>query len=209
VVIPDRAPSHSTADPAYARRLQRLQGVWWKRLLPVQAPYRWHLRRLRLQRVLDIGCGNGRNLDHLSESGVGIDHNASLVEAARARGFVAYTPKEFRISEYARPAAFDSLLFAHVLEHMTFDNAAELVTEYLPYLRPGGRTVMITPQERGYASDPTHVEYMDFATIRLLSNRVGLRVASSYSFPFPRWMGRIFPYNEFVVIAAIPGPETS
>jgi 2-polyprenyl-3-methyl-5-hydroxy-6-metoxy-1,4-benzoquinol methylase len=203
-------PGRSTTDPAYARRLLRLQGAWWKKILPVQAPYRWHLRRLRLGRVLDVGCGSGRNLGHLSNLGVvGVDHNASLVKAARERGFVAYTPDEFRTSEFARPATFDSLLFAHVLEHMPFTDAAELLRQYLPYLRPGGRVVMITPQERGYASDPTHIEFMDFEKVRRLSNRMGLRVSRSYSFPLPRWMGRLFSYNEFVVVAALPQGGTA
>ena len=35
-----------TTDPAYARPLQNLSDTWWKRLLDVQRPYRWNLKRL-------------------------------------------------------------------------------------------------------------------------------------------------------------------
>ncbi|MBV9592170.1 MAG: hypothetical protein JO147_00020, partial [Actinobacteria bacterium] len=55
-----------TKDAAYTERLIDLQTVWWKRLLPVQAPYRYNMRRLPLGHTLDIGCGIGRILEHLS-----------------------------------------------------------------------------------------------------------------------------------------------
>lgn len=178
-----------------------MAGVWWKRVLPVQAPYRWHVRRLRLGRTLDVGCGYGRNLDHLRNHAVGVDHNPGLIEAARARGLEAYTDREFSSSGIARLHSFDTLLYSHVLEHMTEREAAHIIHTYLPYLLPGGRIVIFTPQERGYAADPTHVEFMDFERVHTLCEDVGLQVERKYSFPLPRWAGRVFPYNEFVVIA--------
>src|SRR5438552_107203 len=114
-----------TAGDQYADRLIDLQTTWWKRVLPVQAPYRWNLRRLHLGRTIDVGCGLGRNLEHIGNGSVGIDHNPALVEAARRRGLLAYTPEEFKekgIGE--RP--FDSLLMAHVLEHLGEEEAHRL-----------------------------------------------------------------------------------
>lgn len=200
----DHPVGRSTKTEEYANRLKRLAGVWWKRILPVQAPYRWHIRRLRLGQTLDVGCGTGRNLKHLRGHGVGVDHNPRLVEAARAHGLEAYTPEEFRSSPRANPDSYDSLLFAHVLEHMTGSEAKALVAAYLLYLRPGGRLVVLTPQERGFSADPTHVEFLDFERVQSLCREAGLRVEGSYSFPMPRWAGRLFPYNEFVVIARLP-----
>jgi len=55
----------STADGRYTDYLVGMQARCWKRLLRVQLPYRWHLRTLRLGKVLDLGCGIGRNLLHL------------------------------------------------------------------------------------------------------------------------------------------------
>jgi SAM-dependent methyltransferase len=192
-------------DAAYAERLERLAGARWKRWLDVQAPYRWHLRRLRLGRVLDVGCGIGRNLAHLGGRGVGVDPNPHVVERARGRGLVAYTPEAFAAAPEAAPESFDALLFSHVLEHMAFAEAAALVRGHLPYLRPGGRAVLITPQEAGFASDPTHVTFLDFAALAALVAEVGLRGESAYSFPFPRPVGRLFRYNEFVCLARRPG----
>ena len=50
-----------TSGEDYARRLQSKQQVGWKKALNVQAPYRWNLRRQRLGRTLDVGCGIGLN----------------------------------------------------------------------------------------------------------------------------------------------------
>lgn len=184
---------------AYAARLARLGDARWKRWLDVQAPYRWNLRRLRLGRTLEIGCGIGRNLLHLGSEAIGVDPNAAAVEAARSRGACAFTPESFRASAESL-APFDSLLFAHVLEHMPRADAASLIAEWLPYLRADGRIVLITPQEAGQRSDPTHVAFLDAAALRALLLGAGCAVERAYSFPFPRAFGRVFPYNESVAV---------
>jgi len=190
-----------TARPEYADRLRTLQSRRWKQWVDVQAPYRWFLRRLRLGRTLDVGCGIGRNLANLGGDAVGVDHNADAVARCRAAGFAAHTTAGFPDSADARAGTYDALLFSHVLEHMDRARAAALVAEYRPYLRPGGRIVMITPQERGYASDATHVEFHDLDGLRAIADDLGLAVEQTRSFPFPRIAGRIFTYNEFVVVA--------
>jgi SAM-dependent methyltransferase len=187
----------------YAARLARLEGARWKRWLRVQAPYRWNLRRLGLGRTLEVGCGIGRNLAHLPPGSVGVDPDPEAVAAARRRGCVACLPEELAAAPgAARP--FDALLFAHVLEHLPFDAAAALVREHLPRLRPGGRVVAIAPQEAGFRSDPTHVEFLDFARLGRLLEGAGCAVERAYSFPLPRLAGRFFPHNEFVVVARRP-----
>ena len=124
------------------------------------------------------------------------------MKTARLRGCTAFTPSEFLSSEQAAPGRFDAMLVAHVLEHLPLAEARGLVGEYLGYLKPGGRVVLITPQEAGYRSDPSHVEFMDFAKLGGILADCDLRPERSYSFPFPRPVGRIFPHNEFVVIGS-------
>jgi SAM-dependent methyltransferase len=188
-----------TASEAYADRLRSRSDAWWKRLLRVQALYRWNLRRLEPGFTLDVGCGIGRNLSHLDGNGVGVDHNEAAVAEARRRGFEAFTPDGFAESSYASGGRFDSMLLAHVVEHMTYDEAAALVRRYLPFVADDGTVIFICPQEAGYRSDSTHVEFADFATLRRLAADVGVTVAKAYSFPLPRPAGRLFRYNEFVV----------
>jgi SAM-dependent methyltransferase len=195
----------ATQKEAYAQRLQGLESVWWKRVLDVQRPYRRHLQSLSLGFVLDIGCGLGRNLQHLGGNGVGLDHNPASVAAARARGLQAFLPDQFRASSFAQPGRFDALLLSHVAEHMRFAEAQALLADHLGFLRSGGRVLLITPQELGFRSDPTHVAFFDLDSLARLAQAVGLQVDKRYSFPFPRVAGRLFKYNEFVLLARKPG----
>lgn len=190
-----------TRDPDYARRLARRELAWWRRWVDVQHPYRWNLRRLDPGFVLDLGCGIGRNLVALD--GVGVDHNPEAVAIARERGCLAFLPEEFAASPHARSGRFDSLLAAHVVEHMSFPEAADLLAAYAPFVRAGGKVILIAPQEAGFRSDPTHVEHMDPTRLTALLEGLGARVERVASFPFPRWVGRIFPHNEWVAVGRV------
>lgn len=191
-----------TSATSYTERLQSLGSVGWKRLLDVQAPYRWNVRRLLGgRRTVDVGCGIGRNLRHLDEGSVGVDHNPSSVEVCRSRGMVAYETEEFWASAEAVPGRFEGLLAAHLVEHLSREDAAPTLEPYLRVLARGSRVVIICPQERGYGSDTTHRQFFDDSGLRALGTELGLRVERQISFPFPRRAGRWFTYNEFVTIA--------
>ena len=200
-------PGAVTTDPPatsredYADRLLRLESKGWKRVLDVQRPYRWNLKRHHLGRTLDVGCGIGRNLAALSADSLGVDHNAQSVALACQRGYRAVTVEQFTAEP---PASFDSMLLAHVVEHMTVDEAEQLIRSYLPYVRPGGRVMLICPQRRGFATDATHVHFFDLPALRALARSVGLVVTREYSFPLPELAGAVFPYNEYCLVAARP-----
>ena len=190
-----------TRSREYTERLVRLQRAPWKRLLRVQAPYRWNLRRLRPGFTLEVGCGIGRNLEHLDGNAVGLDLNPFSVAEARRAGLRAFTPAEFEASPWCRPGAFDSLLLSHVAEHMRQDELLALLRDHLAYVRPGGLLILVTPQEVGFRSDPSHVEFLDLAALRSVADALGLEPVRDYSFPFPRFFGRVFVYNEFVSVS--------
>ncbi|MDQ1482557.1 MAG: hypothetical protein QOF35_633 [Actinomycetota bacterium] len=194
----------STDTPDYTQRLRNKQTVWWKRLLHVQAPYHWNLRRQNLGRTLEVGCGIGRNLGVLSPGSVGIDHNPDSVGLARSMGYDAYTDQDFLGGRLAVRGAFDGLLLAHVIEHMDHDQGLKLLADYLPFVRPGGRVFLVCPQERGYASDPTHVWFAQDSDLAELVATLGLELERSFSFPFPRRAGKLFIYNEFCLTARVP-----
>ncbi|HKA02919.1 MAG TPA: class I SAM-dependent methyltransferase [Acidimicrobiales bacterium] len=191
-----------TQSSEYAQLLTEMQGARWKRYAP--NPYRWYVRSRRLGFTLDVGCGIGRGLGYLGGNGVGVDHNPDSVRVCRERGFVAFEPDDFLASEYARPGRFDALMSAHVIEHLTPDDATEMMTTYLPYVRTGGQIVLITPQERGFATMPTHVTFTDAEALAMLCTEAGLLVRRRRSFPLPRGAGRWFTYNEFIVEATVP-----
>ncbi len=190
-----------TEDCEYSARLLTKESVWWKIMLDVQAPYRWNLKRLQPGFTLDIGCGLGRNLLHLNGNGVGIDHNKHVVEIARSRGLQAFTIEAFQTASFSQTALFDSILMSHVAEHLIEGDVVKLLTANIPLLKPNGQVILICPQEYGYRSDPTHVQFLDFARLRGIACESGLIPVREYSFPLPRVFGHLFKYNEFVSIS--------
>ncbi|MGF1539126.1 MAG: class I SAM-dependent methyltransferase [Pleurocapsa sp.] len=194
----------NTQNKDYTEFLVDKQRASWKRFVDVQAPYRWNLKRLKPGFILDIGCGIGRNLINLQGQGVGIDHNLDSVKVARSRGLKVFTPQEFDNSKFSNSQQFDSLLMAHVAEHMNQNEVIELLKKYIGFLKPGGKLILITPQEAGYNSDPTHCEFMDFSKLNNITNRLGFTRVDQYSFPFPRFIGRFFTYNEFISVSCKP-----
>lgn len=190
----------STKDGDYAKRLLDIESVGWKKFVRPIDPYKWHIRFLDLGVTLDIGCGLGRNLKLLPPGSIGIDHNEECVRHCLNAGLKAATPKEFL--KMRRPSeGFDSLLLSHVAEHMTFGEALALTKEYAAYVKEGGRLLLITPQEKGWDSDATHVEFMGFDKLRAIAEAAGFSPLKTYSFPFPRAVGRFFIYNEFIAIS--------
>lgn len=170
-----------TEDCTYTIRL--LKKSLWKGLLDVQRPYRNHLQSLNLGK---------RNGD------VGIDHNVYLVQECISRDMTAFTSAEFIKSKYAIDESFDTILVAHVLEHLSEADASELLRSYIYLLKPNGVIMMITPQEARFRSDHTHLTMINYPLVKkILTEFCGTSI-TQHSFPLPKIFGHIFKYNENV-----------
>jgi len=198
---PKIAQGKPTNEKNYTDGLLYRQSAWWKKFFNVQYPYKYNIQSLKPGFVLDIGCGIGRNLLHLNGNGIGIDHNPTSIEVSKSRGLKAYTVDDFLKSTYNKPETFDSILLAHVAEHMTGDDFITLSKQYVHLLKDDGRIIVITPQEKGFKSDDTHVQFMDFVTVKDLLKEIDFNTNRQYSFPFPRVVGYFFKFNEFVSVA--------
>jgi 2-polyprenyl-3-methyl-5-hydroxy-6-metoxy-1,4-benzoquinol methylase len=189
-----------TSEKTYTKRLIALQKQSWKTILDVQRPYRWNLKRLNPGKTLDVGCGIGRCLTALPAGSVGIDHNPYSIDIVNSMGLSGFVPDDFRRSASYILGGYDSLLLSHVLEHLTQDEGCRLLEQYAPLVKLGGLAIVMCPQEKGFATDHSHVTFLDGGKLCAMLTMTGFVVQKSFSFPFPRIVGRIFAYNETVVV---------
>ncbi len=193
----------STTDEAYTNRLREIQTRKFKELLQINRLYALSLQRIGLGKTLEIGSGTGRILKYLPNA-VGVDHNAHSVAFARKAGLEAYTVKEFekimrQPADSSKIELFDSIIFPHVIEHLSADDAHQLVAKYLPFLKFDGSLVFVCPQEAGYKSDSTHVQFYDVEHLVALGEDFGYSLISHFSFPLWRNLGKWLRFNETVV----------
>lgn len=107
-------------------------------------------------RVLDLGCGDGRLLDHLPAEVLycGVDYSTERIRAARER-YPGRTFVEGDVYLAGRlPFAWADLVVAvEVLEHLEYPDV--LVRDLLPRLADGGMIVGTVPKNMPYE---THLQ---------------------------------------------------
>lgn len=151
--------------------------------------------------ILDAGCGEGITLEKLvrlfpDRRPVGVDTEPENLEICRRHRLPVQEG-----SLYALPfaaASFDTVLFIEVIEHL--DDPATALAEIRRVLRPGGRAVIIFPNDRMFKLarlltgklreafyDPGHVRQWTPAQIRQALHKIGLRVVAARNLPFVFW----------------------
>ncbi|HVE94419.1 MAG TPA: class I SAM-dependent methyltransferase [Acidimicrobiales bacterium] len=94
--------------------------------------------------LLDVGCGDGRLLEHLRRLGwhvQGVEPDASAADAARRRG-LQVTTGTLESAAFG-PEEFAAVTMSHVIEHLA--DPRRTLREIRRVLRPGGSLVVITP----------------------------------------------------------------
>lgn len=94
--------------------------------------------------LLEIGCGNGRQLERLAQAGwqvQGVDFDPTAAETARALG-LPVALGDLATQAFA-PASFDAIVSSHVIEHIP--DPVALLQECRRLLKPDGVLVMLTP----------------------------------------------------------------
>ena len=128
------------------------------------------------KRLLDVGCGYGRNLlalKSLCETCIGVDINPEIVRTNNEKGFVCYTPEE--LSNNVQK--FDIILMSHVIEHFAPNDLLKFMDDYLDLLHPGGQLIIATPLMSSYFYDDfDHIKPYQPTGIMLMFGRKSSQV---------------------------------
>lgn len=108
------------------------------------------------ERILDIGCGNARDIIPILVAGstvVGVDISEGMIEEARRDlRAVGYHDVELEVGDATRlkypDRSFDKILCSEVVEHIPA--AAQAILEMCRVLKPGGLLVISTPNRRSW-----------------------------------------------------------
>ncbi len=151
-----------------------------------------YLPQVRGGELLDVGCGGGAQLVEMRRLGwrvTGVDPDERAV--AMAKGQYGLDVRPGTLEEQRFPSArFDAVILSHVIEHV--HDPAGLLRECGRVLKPGGRIVVVTPNEASLThrrlqaswiglQPPRHLYLFTCATLRRLAERAGLTVLTARS----------------------------
>ena len=116
--------------------------------------------------AFDIGCGRGEWLELLDEIGFqpkGIDLDAEMLEVCQDMGLHVELGDALVYLANLRDESQVIITAFHVVEHISFEELQNLVSESLRVLKPGGLLVLETPNPENlivgamnFYLDPTH-----------------------------------------------------
>jgi SAM-dependent methyltransferase len=178
-------------------------------------PFRRFVKNFYLRNILrdvrgatiDFGCGAGQLLAQLPTGSVGLEVNPHLIKELILAGFdvrqATGAMTDFDLGQF-EPGRYETLVISHVLEHLADPIAA--VTRLLAAaerLRVG-RIIVIVPGAKGFASDRTHLTFINRDYLELHVSRGGIatyrQTRLSY-FPGPwEWVGKYFVFHEMKVV---------
>jgi 2-polyprenyl-3-methyl-5-hydroxy-6-metoxy-1,4-benzoquinol methylase len=141
--------------------------------------------------LLEVGCGSGTRLKRMADLGwrvEGVDFDPIGVRNAQAKGLKVHLGK-LAEQRYAADT-FDAVVMNHVIEHVP--DPRELLIECHRILKPGGRLVVITPNEgswghRLYRTDwrglepPRHLHLFNSASLTTLIAPIHFKNIKSHS----------------------------
>lgn len=136
----------------------------------------------KIERVLEIGFGNGSFLTYAKSRGwqvVGTEANETLVARAASSGFDARAPADLEVMQDCQ---FDLIVAFDVFEHLTLEEMIKILNRLKELLRDDGALLLRFPNGDSplglalQAGDPTHITAIGTGAIKWLANTAGLRL---------------------------------
>lgn len=112
-------------------------------------------------RILDVGCGYGRNMRLLKRAGyknvVGVDKNNKIIKENIKKGLNCVEVDKFLNRDSKE--LYDCIIMSHIIEHFEYNDLKKFMECYLKYLKRGGYLIIITPlYTKSFYDDFDHVK---------------------------------------------------
>jgi SAM-dependent methyltransferase len=154
------------------------------------------------RRVLDAGCGRGEFLLALRNAGVGaygVDASHDMVDLCAKHNLEVYRADILTHLRSLPDKSLDGVFAAQVIEHLTFDELMEFLTEAYRALRVGGTLVCETPNPLSMVTgtvnfllDPTHQRPIHPSLLQFMCQRLGYTdVELRFSSPHDRQLEQL------------------
>ena len=146
------------------------------------------------ERILDVGCSYGSNLQHFSPDSIGIDCNVDIVEYARKKGLHMHSVNMEYGFNLDPSEKFDLIWSSDVLAHLT--NPYKILMECRKHMVAGSRLMIQIPQYspvmKGYVS-VHHFYAWNYPTLKYLLESAGFKIkdVSGFVRHFPGWINAI------------------
>jgi len=138
----------------------------------------------KASRILDVGCGYGKNLIALQEAGFtdlkGVDISPDQVEYARTEMHLSCVEEADGLAWLTgNTQPFDCILLVDILEHLSTDDLFRLAELLSKNLTPGGRVIVQVPNDfaplnPAQAGDLTHQRAFTTQSLRQFFVSAGL-----------------------------------
>ncbi len=187
--------THLPAPPMPYRLISRLLASFF---------YKDTLPYIENGRVLDVGCGNGRYIRRMNSLGwrcEGVEFNETAVNVCRQAGLKVFHG-ELKNAHFADDF-FDLVTARQLIEHLP--DPIGFVQEITRILKPGGRFVVITPNnlslgkklfgKRWFANEvPRHLVLFNADSLSMLLTKYGYRLVSRQTSSSPKMLLNSWDY---------------
>lgn len=133
--------------------------------------------------ILDLGCGRGEWLELMQEQGFrarGVDLDEGMLQACKELGLPVVHGDALTILSKLPEQSLAMVSGFHVIEHVTFDMALQLINEAWRVLKPGGLLILETPNPQNvlvacnnFYLDPTHEKPLPNQLLSFLTETAG------------------------------------
>jgi len=133
--------------------------------------------------VFDIGCGRGEWLELMQEHGIpakGIDLDAGMLEAGSTLNLDVAQGDGIAFLKTMKSESALAITAFHVVEHISFEQLQDLISEAQRVLKPGGVLILETPNPENirvasetFYLDPTHTKPIPSDLLAFVSRYFG------------------------------------